>query len=448
MRWAHTLNDRLTANVTALASRYDYHLGVPTGTAGFDWTSSILDRTGKVDFTYVQSPNSTLTFGGSGTYYTVQPGRVQPGEGSSLFRPLSLSKQQAMEYDAYVDHAQNLSARLAVQYGLRLSSFNYLGPGTAYEFGGPDGRQKQVVSERTYGQDDVIKQYLNLEPRFSLRYTLSETSSLKASYTRTVQNLHLLSNTTASSPLDVWSPSTNNIKAEHADQVALGYFRNFHQNDYEASVEVYGKKMDNQVDYINGANVLLNDQLEADLLYGRGRAYGAEFYVKKNVGKLTGWVSYTLSRSERQINGINNNNWYVTKYDKTHNLSVVGIYALSPRWALSGAFTYGTGIATTMPDSRYSYQGLVVPNVNGDVRNNYRVPAYNRLDLSATWQQKKNAGRRWQGEWVFSLYNAYGRRNAYSTFLRQNKDNPQQTEAVRLSIFGAPLPSVTYNFKF
>lgn len=447
-RWQHTLGPRLTANVTALASHYDYQLGVPTGTNGFNWTSGILDRTGKLDFTYAADPNHTLTFGLSSTYYTVQPGQVQPTEGASLFRPLHLGDQHAMEHVAYVDHAQTLSSRLAVQYGLRLSAFEYLGPGTALEFGGPDGQQKVVTSEHTYGNEEVIKRYVNLEPRASARYTLTETSSLKASYTRTVQNLHLISNTTASSPLDVWSTSTNNIKAEHADQVALGYFRNFKQNAYEASVEVYGKKMDNQVDYINGANVLLNDKLEADLLYGRGRSYGAEFYVKKNTGPLTGWVSYTLSRSERQINGLNNNNWYVTKYDKTHNLSVVGIYALSPRWALSGAFTYGTGIATTMPDSRYEYQGLVAPNVNGDVRNNYRVPAYQRLDLSATWQQKKNAGRRWQGEWVFSLYNAYGHKNPYSIFLRQNKDNPTQTEAVRLAIFGAPLPSVTYNFKF
>ncbi|WP_375437314.1 TonB-dependent receptor domain-containing protein [uncultured Hymenobacter sp.] len=448
VRWSHAFSPRLSMNVTALASQYDYHLGVPTGTTGFDWKSNILNRTGKVDFTYQRPAGSTLSFGVSGTRYTVQPGQVTPTDPASIFQPLIRPDQRAAEYAAYFDQEQTLSPRLAVQYGLRLSVFDYLGAGSVARYAGPDGVQKAVVGEQTYGKGDLIKRYANLEPRASLRYTLNEASSLKASYTRTVQNLHLLSNTTASSPLDVWSPSTNNIRPEHADQVAMGYFRNLHDNDYEASVEVYGKTLDNQIDYINGANVLLNAQLEADLLYGRGRAYGAEFYLKKNKGPFTGWVSYTLSRAERQINGLNNNDWYVAKYDKPHNLSVVGSYALSPRLALSGAFTYSTGIATTMPDSRFEYQGLLVPNVNGDVRNNYRVPAYHRLDLSATLQQRRNEARRWQGEWVFSLYNAYGRRNAYSIYLRQNEDNARQTEAVRLSVFGTVLPSVTYNFKF
>jgi hypothetical protein len=448
VRWNHNFSDRLSANVTGLVSKYGYHLEVPSGTNGFDWKSGILNRTGKADFAYRHNDRSTLGFGLSGTYYTVQPGNVTPTDLTSIFRPRELRDQTAAEFAAYLDHEQALSQRLAVQYGLRVSSFSYLGPSMATEYAGPDGRQKTVVGEREYGQHKEIARYVNLEPRASLRYTLTPSSSLKASYNRTVQNLHLISNTTASSPLDVWSPSTNNIKAEHADQVALGYFRNFQENAYEASVEVYGKTMDNQIDYINGADVLLNERLEADLLYGKGRAYGAEFYVKKNTGQFTGWVSYTLSRSERQINGLNNNDWYVTKYDKTHNLSVVGIYALSPRLALSGTATYGTGIATTMPDSRFEYDGLVIPHVTGDVRNNYRVPAYHRLDLSATWQQKRNAARRWQGEWVFSLYNAYGRKNPYSISLRQNADTPGQTEAVRLAIFAAPLPSVTYNFKF
>ncbi len=447
-RWSHAFNPRLAVNVTALASQYDYHLGVPTGTTGFDWQSSILNRTGKADFTYQRAAGSTLSFGASSTWYTVRPGEVTPTDPASIFQPLQRPDQRATETAAYLDHEQTLSPRLAAQYGLRLSVFDYRGPGRAAEYAGPDGVQKTMTGEQEYGQGDLVKRYANLEPRAALRYTLTAASSLKASYTRTVQNLHLLSNTTASSPLDVWSPSTNNIRPEHADQLALGYFRNFRDNAYEASVEVYGKTLDNQIDYLNGANVLLNARLEADLLYGRGRAYGAEFYLRKNHGPLTGWVSYTLSRSERQINGVNHNAWYVAKYDKPHNLSVVGSYALTPRLALSGAFTYSTGIATTMPDSRFEYQGLIVPNVNGDVRNNYRVPAYHRLDLSATWQQQRNAGRRWQGEWVFSLYNAYGRRNAYSIYLRQNEDNPLQTEAVRLSVFGTALPSVTYNFKF
>ena len=263
-----------------------------------------------------------------------------------------------------------------------------------------------------------------------------------------VQYIHLISNTTAATPLDVWLPSTRNVRPEHADQISLGYFRNFRNNAYEASAEVFGKQMDNQIDYINGANTLLNQNLEAELLYGRGRAYGAELYVRKNEGRFTGWFSYTLSRSERQIAGINQGNWYVNKYDKTHVLALVGVYAVSARLSLSGTFNYSTGVASTAPNSRFVYQGLVVPQVNGDVRNNFRVPAYHRLDLAATLKNRVREGRRWQGSWTFGVYNAYGRRNAFGVYFRQNADNPAQTEAVRLAIFGTVLPSATYNFTF
>ncbi|WP_345117460.1 TonB-dependent receptor [Hymenobacter algoricola] len=448
VRWNHVVSSRLFANVTGVVSKYDYGLGVPEGNQAFDWTSNIVNYSLKADFNYYRTPQSTLNFGTGAIYYTFVPGRVTPGNAGSIFRPLALDEQQAVEYHAYLDNEQTFSPRLSAQYGLRISLFDYLGSGTVYDYEGPDGRQKTPVNPRQFGAGKVIKRYPNLEPRASLRYSLTETSSLKASYNRMVQYIHLVSNTTASSPLDVWTPSTNNTKPEHADQLAVGYFRNFRDNAYEASVEVFGKRMDNQVDYINGANTLLNQQLEAELLYGRGRAYGVEFYGKKNEGAFTGWVSYTLSRSERQINGINNDAWYVNKYDKTHYLSVVGMYQLNPRWTFSSTFSYSTGIATTFPDSRYSYQGLIVPNVNGDVRNNYRVPTYHRLDLAATREGKTDPSRRWHSSWTFSLYNAYARRNAYSIYFRQNEANPLKTEAVRLSVFGSVLPSASYNFNF
>ncbi|WP_082116075.1 TonB-dependent receptor [Hymenobacter terrenus] len=450
--WNHTFNSRLFSTVTATASQYDYALGVPEGAQGFNWKSSIVSYSGKLDFNYQLADQSTLHFGASTIRYNFVPGTVRPTDPSSIFRPLNLQKQQANEYAAYLDHEHTFSPRFSAQYGLRVTAFDYLGAGTVYDYVGPNGRQKTPVNPREYTSGDVIKRYPNVEPRASVRYSLSETSSLKASYNRMVQYIHLVSNTTASSPLDVWTPSTTNTKPEHADQVAVGYFRNFKDNAYEASVEVYGKRMDNQVDYIDGANTLLNEFLEADLLYGDGRAYGAEFYVKKNTGPLTGWVSYTLSRSERKIDGINNGEWYVNKYDKTHYLAVVGIYALAPRWTVSGTFNYSTGIATTFPDSRYVYQGLVIPNVNNDIRNNYRVPAYHRLDLAATLQGRKGRGPRWapkwESNWVFSIYNVYGRRNPYSIYFRQNEDSPNRTEAVRLAVFGSIIPAVTYNFNF
>ena len=448
LRWNHVFSNRLFLNVTALASRYGYGLGVPSGTQGFEWKSNITDYSAKADFEYFRSPSSALHFGASSILYTFEPGHVVPTEATSIFRELRLQRQQGTEWAAYLDEERSFGPVFSVQYGLRATLFANTSTGTFYDYTGVPGQRLTPLNPQEYRPGHPLARYPNLEPRLSARYALSESASLKASYHRMVQYIHFISNATSATPLDVWLPSTRNVRPEHADQVSLGYFRNFKSNAYEASLEVFGKRMDNQIDYIAGANTLLNENLEAELLYGRGRAYGAELYVKKNEGRLTGWVSYTLSRSERQIEGLNQGQWYANKYDKTHVLAVVGLYELSPRLTLSSTFNYSTGVATTVPDSRYVYQGLVVPNVNGDVRNTYRVPAYHRLDLAATLKGKPHPERRWQGSWTFSLYNVYGRRNAFGIYFRQNEDHPTQTEAVRLSIFGTVLPSATYNFTF
>ncbi|KAA9331589.1 TonB-dependent receptor [Hymenobacter busanensis] len=448
-RWTHQFSPRLFATFSGVIGQYDYGLGVPKGTQAFEWTSRLRNYTGKADFSYQLNAANTLSAGVSGTRYRFEPATVKPLNAESIFVSLKVDDQQAGEYAAYLDNEQTLSPRLQVQYGLRLSVFDFLGSGTAIsDYVGAAGQRKDPANTRTAKNGSVVKRYANLEPRASLRYTLSETSSLKASYNRTTQYIHLISNTTAASPLDVWTPSTNNIRPERGDQVAVGYFRNFRGGVYEASAEVFGKTMSNQIDYVNGANTLLNKNLEGELLYGDGRAYGAEFFVKRSQGKLTGWVSYTLSRSERQIRGINADRWYPNKYDKTHNLSVVGMYQLSPRLTVSSNFAYGTGVATTFPNARFVYDGLVVPVVGGDARNNYRVPAYHRLDLGATLKNRPRPDSRWQSEWVFSVYNVYNRRNPYGIYFRQNEDNPRQTEAVRLSVFGSVIPSVSYNFNF
>jgi hypothetical protein len=271
---------------------------------------------------------------------------------------------------------------------------------------------------------------------------------MKFSYNRMAQYLHLLSNTAAASPLDVWTPTTNNIKPQVANQLALGLFQNFKDNTYEASVELYHKTMSNQVDYIQNSDLLLNELVEGDLLIGEGRAYGAEFYVKKAKGKLNGWISYTLSRSERKVLGINNSNWFPNRFDKTHVLNVVAIYDLKPRVSFSANFTYSTGTPATFPNSKFVWQGFALPHNFNDERNNSRIPPYHRLDLAATIKQKKKLFGKGEGEWVFSIYNTYNRRNPFSVFVRQNEDNPSQTEAVRYSVFGSIIPAVTYNFKF
>lgn len=448
-RWTHQFTPRLFGSASAVVAQYDYRLGVPNGAQAFEWSSKIRNYTGKADFSYQLGKGSTLSAGVSGTRYQFEPATVKPLSTESIFRGLKVDNQQAGEYAAYADAEQNFGPQWQLQYGLRVSVFDFLGSGTAIsDYVGETGQRKTAVNTRTYKDGELIKRYASLEPRAAVRYTLGLSSSLKASYTRTAQYVHLISNTTAASPLDVWSPSTNNIQPERGHQVALGYFRNFQDNAYEASVEVFGKTMSNQVDYVNGANTLLNKDLEGELLYGDGRAYGAEFFVKRNQGKLTGWVSYTLSRSERQIEGINRDKWYPNKYDKTHNLNVVAMYQLGPRLTASANFAYGTGVATTFPNGRFVYEGLVVPVVGNDARNNYRVPAYHRLDLGATLKNRPKPDRRWRSEWVFSAYNVYNRRNPYGIYFRQNEDNPRQTEAVRLSVFGSVIPSVSYNFNF
>jgi hypothetical protein len=311
-----------------------------------------------------------------------------------------------------------------------------------------------IIDTVNYASGEVIADFGGFEPRLAVNYTFSERASVKAGYNRMRQYLHLVSNTTAATPLDIWTPAGKYIDPAIADQVSVGYFRNFKDNMYEASVEVYYKDYQNLLDYKDNAQLLLNDNLETELIQGEGRAYGLEFQVEKVKGRLTGWVSYTLSRSELKVDGINRNDWYPSNYDKTHDVTVVAQYKLSEKWKFGGNFAFMTGRPITYPDSRYVYEGVVVPNYTN--RNGARTPTYHRLDLSATLVPKQkdkvlffiNRPDSWESSWTFSIYNAYGRRNPYSIFFRQNEDNPQQTEAVRLSIFGSIIPGITYNLKF
>ena len=449
VRWNHVFNSRIFSNITAVTSNYDYNLGVPTGTVAFDWKSFVRTQSLKADFAYFINTKNTLHFGASAIAYRFEPGNSKPLGDKSIFKTLNIEDQKAREYAAYVSNEQKLGDRLSLDYGLRFSLFDYVGAKTVYDYQPTAlGKQKTMTNEKVFANGESIKKFHNFEPRFSARYTLNELSSMKVSYNRMAQYIHLLSNTTASSPLDLWTPSTNNVLPEIADQVALGYFKNLSGNKYEFSAEAYYKKMQNQIDYINGASILLNERYEADLMYGVGRAYGLELMARKNKGQLTGWVSYTLSKTEKKIEGINNNEYYRAKFDKPHNLSVVAMYERNDRWTFSANFTYASGVVTTFPNARYEFQGITVPHNTEDKRSNYRLPAYHRLDLSATYKKKYKTPRRFQSEWVFSIYNVYARRNAFSIFFQQNKDNSQQTEAIRLSILAYPIPAITYNFRF
>ncbi|TWI84293.1 outer membrane receptor protein involved in Fe transport [Chitinophaga japonensis] len=455
VRWNHVFSNRLFLNLTTFYSKYDYSLKFGNESdkeanepsQNSSWTSNIINYGVKPSFTYYLSSKNSLHFGVQGIYYTFKPGKgtgTQEGTEESV---VELNDQHALESAVYLDHEYKPNNKFGVQYGVRFSAYQYLGKGTAYYYNDTTpGARRRLVDSKEYGTNELIKGYYYIEPRISAKYTISDNHAVKAAYARTTQFMHQLSNTASPTPLDIWTPSTNNIEPQVADQYTLGYFYNAPSNLFEASAEVFYKTMDHQVDYIDNANLQLNQYIEADLLPSEGRAYGIELYAKKEVGKTTGWVSYTLSRTERKTQGISQNEWFLNRYDRTHNLNLVATREFSKRTSLSANFVYASGTPATFADSRLEYQDWDIPYNSTDKRNNYRLPAFHRLDLSFTLKGRQK--KRWQGEWVFSLYNVYARRNAYTIYFQQNEDDPNKREAVRLSIIGSIMPGITYNFKW
>ena len=465
LRWNKVFNNKLFLNTTAFYSNYDYSLDSdlrrkPENTSDYFRTNAkIVNYSIKPDFTLFLNKN-TVTFGGQALLYDFQPGTATAASAGTI-RTFGLKSKYALENSLYVGNEQQASARIQLQYGLRYSFYQYLGPGEVYTFGPaetPGLRSRPLLNTQTYSAGEVIKTYGNLEPRFALKYDLSPSSSIKLSYNRLAQYVHLLSNTTASTPLDVWTPSTNNVAPQLADQVAGGYFKNFGGSDgnlFEASVEVYYKSLQNQIDYIDRANLVLNKYLEGDLVVGKGRAYGAEFFLKKNKGALNGWLSYTLAKTERLVDGVNANRWYPTRFDKRHNFNAVLLYdpqarpdGSRSRWNYSATFTFATGTPATFFSNRFDFENIAVGTNAENVRNNYRIQPYHRLDLAATLQGRKRPGKKKEDSWVFSVYNVYARKNPFSEYYRPNPENLAQTQAVRYSVFATIIPSVTYNFKF
>ncbi len=447
-RWNHVFNKRLFSNFTYYYSRYRYNIEFGTKDQSFNWQSYIINNSVKADFNYYATPKHEILFGAQTTYYTFKPGRAVVTNKNSKI-DFSLPDKYAAENAVYIAEEFNSAGKFSYRLGIRLSNFLYMGKGLAYYYKKPEeaGDRRDVDYTRSYKQNEVISSYTNPEPRFGFKYQFDKTASLKGGYNRMVQNLHLISNTAASVPFDVWQPSTNNILPEKADQYTLGYFKNLGKNDdYETSFEVYYKDLKNQVDYVDGANLLLNEFLEGDLLTGKGRAYGAEFYVKKATGKLTGWISYTLSRSERKVDGINDNKWYPNRFDRTHNLYVVAMYNLNKRWEFSANFVLSSGTPATFYSGQYNVQGYIVPDAGSNARNNVRNPVYHRLDVAATMHMKKR--KHYESNWVFSVYNVYNRRNPFSIYFSTNYQNKNYNAAVQFSVIGSFIPAVSYNFKW
>ena len=453
LRWNHLFSDRLFSNFTFLISDYRYQLGIPEGAQAFDWDSRIFNINGKADFTYYLNPDNTITFGASLLTYRFEPGVVSPASDENIFNEFTIPNQYALEPAAFISHETKIGNRLKLQYGARFSSFFRQGEEDIriYEDGKPRDIDN-IIDTVSYGKGETISSFFGFEPRLAVNYLLSDEASFKASYNRTRQYIHLVSNTTAATPVDIWTPAGPHVDPATADQFALGYFQNFNNNLFEASVEVYYKSMRDLLDYKNGAQLVLNPVLETELLSGDGRAYGLELFVRKRSGRLTGWISYTLSRSEVIVAGnspeetINNGDWYSSNWDKTHDVSVVATYSLNKKWDVSTIFAFQTGRPITYPDGRFVQDGIIIPVYNN--RNGARIPSYHRLDFSANYTPNPDKTKGWQSSWSFGIYNVYGRRNAYSIFFRQQEENPTQTEAVRLSIFGSLVPFVTYNFTF
>jgi len=447
-RWNHLFSDKLFSNTSLIYSRYDYSLGVPgSGADQFDWTSQISDYNFKEDVSWYLNSKNKLILGFNLIYHHFEPGAVSAGKGS-YFSDLTLTNYNAIDNSMYVSNEQTIGTKLSLRYGMRLSWFQQIGTGKVREYQNPDQPKSiEVTNVIEYGSGKLIPPpYVNLEPRLAIKYMLTPESSVKASYNRMAQNLHLISNTNSPTPLDIWLPSSKYIKPLISNQAGLGYFRNFKHNMFETSAEVYYKKMNNVIDYIDGAQLFLKEDLETELLRGSGYAYGLELYAKKQQGKLTGWLSYTLSRSMREIPGINNGKAYPSSYDHTHNVSLVASYELTKRWNLSTTWIFLTGNPTSYPVAKYDVQGNTLYYYAD--RNSNRIPDYHRLDISATYDFKKNERRKYKQSLNFSIYNVYARRNAYSVTFRQNVDNPNVSDAVRLSIIGSMIPSITYNFNF
>ena len=461
LRWNHLFSNKIFSNLSLIYS--DYFYGLILDFVCFEWDSGITNLNFKYDFKHYINEKFKLSYGINNINIKFNPGEIIPNREDSGIVSEKLIDKYANEFAAYIEAEHEVNDKLTLQYGVRLSNFLRLGQDelNVYVNDQPVLYNRQfkkyeaaeAIAVENLKRSDIISNFANFEPRFSLSYLLNENESIKASYNRMAQYLHLLSNTSSPTPLDVWTPSGRYIKPQLLDQYAIGYFKSIKNGKYSFETEAFYKDIQNRIDYINGANLIANNEIETVILNGQSRAYGLEVLFKKNEGDFKGWLAYTLSKSEQQTlgrntnePGINQGEWYNTPFDKTHDISINGSYELNKKWKLNANFLFQTGQPTNYPVGQYEVQGLNIPIFDDNRRNADRLPAYHRLDVSATLTPKKNENRKWQAEWVFGLYNLYGRMNAASINFRENRET-SRNEAIQTSIFGL-VPSVTYNFKF
>jgi CarboxypepD_reg-like domain/TonB-dependent Receptor Plug Domain/Outer membrane protein beta-barrel family len=467
LRWNHLFSDKLFSNLSLIYS--DYYYGLELDFVGFEWDSGIQNFNVKYDLKHYLSNKLQMNYGINSIYYVFNPGKIVPNSPDSGIVEDQLTKKYANENAAYIDVEHEIMDNLSIEYGLRASQFSRFGQDEFFVYANDNPvefdsftqtyRESEPIDTINLGRGGTLETFFNWEPRISLSYTFKENNSVKASYTRLAQYLHLISNTSSPTPLDVWTPSGPFVKPQLLDQFAFGYFRNIKEGTYSFETEAFYKTIQNRIDYTDGANLIANDAIEQVILNGEARAYGLEFLIRKNDGRFKGWLAYTLSKSEQktpgrdlglntaQTNpeiGINMGEWYNTPYDKTHDLSVYGSFELNEKWSFNANFIYQTGQPTNYPIGQFEFEDITVPYYG--LRNKERLPNYHRLDISAVLTPKRNKRKKIQSEWVFSIYNAYNRKNAASINFREN-DDTGRNEAVRTAIFGI-VPSVTYNFKF
>lgn len=442
LRWNHLFSKKLFSNFSLINSRYNYQLGTPAGDAnGFDWSSYLRNISLKADFTYFANPQSTFSYGLSSIYHVFSPGLAKGVGEETIFNEFKLPENYAFEHGVYFMGEEKIGPFVAVKYGIRLSGFQNLGKATIYEF----NDNYELVDSTRYSDREVFNSYFGLEPRLGINFTIDDNNSIKLSYNRSRQYMQLAQNSTSGTPLDIWFPANPNIKPQISDQIAAGYFRNFRDHSIETSVEVYYKNMQNTIDFRDHAQLLLNPYLDAEIRTGNSWSYGAEFLVRLNEDRLSGWVSYTLSRTERKIEGINDGKVYTAPYDKPHDISFVMNYNLTKRLSVGANWVYASGLAYTFPTGRYEVLGKILPVYSK--RNEYRFDNYHRLDLSLNLASKQKAGKKWSSDWNLSVYNAYGRKNTWAINFVQDEDNPSETYAEKTFLFSI-IPAITYNFKF
>ena len=466
-RWNHLFSEKLFSNLSLIYS--DYFYGLELDFVGFEWDSGIQNFNVKYDLKHYLNDKLQINYGLNNIYYVFNPGFIRPNSEDSGIVAEQLTKKYANENAVYIDIEQKISDRLSIEYGLRASQFNRLGQDEFYVYQNDNPvefdpftlvyQEATPIDTVNPGRGGTLKKFFNLEPRLSASYNFNNKSSIKASYTRLAQYLHLLSNTSSPTPLDVWTPSGPFVEPQLLNQYAFGYFKDIKNGTFSLETEVFYKDIENRIDYIDGANLIANNAIEQVILNGEARAYGFEMLLRKNEGRFNGWLAYTLSKSEQRTpgrtptfdngrsnleTGINLGEWYNTPYDKTHDVSLYGNYTLNEKWEFNTNFIYQTGQPTNYPVGQFEFQGLTVPFYG--LRNQERLPDYHRLDIAATLTPRKNKNRKLQSQWVFSIYNVYNRMNAASINFRENTDTGRN-EAVRTSIFGI-VPSVTYNFSF